>query len=115
MNRRTPAARIASTSARVPSVLTTRKVRAAARVARDGHEVDDGIDAGERAPAGSPGRVTSPIRTSTVACAAGRRATTTARRVASRARQRDDTVAGIEQGGHEVAADEAVGAGDEDA
>ena len=52
---RTPAACIAATTARVPSVLTRRRSRAAVEVARDRDEVDDGVDAGQSPARGSPG------------------------------------------------------------
>ena len=49
-SRRTPAAVMAATTARVPFGVDQAQVRAAVEVARDRHEVDDGVDAGQRRP-----------------------------------------------------------------
>ena len=102
--------RIATTTSRVPSVLTSRRLRAAVAVARDGREVEDGIDAVEGRRAATPGRVTSPIRGSTrsrQAARAGGRGTSSAPASASaRARRRDGRRAS--RAGTRPAADEAA-------
>ena len=114
-SRRTPAACIAATTARVPSVLTRRRSAPPLKSRGMATRWSDGIDAGERRRRASPGAVTSPIADLDArrAAAAGEPPRTVSPAVGV-ADQGDDAVAGAEQGRDDVAADEAAGAGDED-
>ena len=90
------------------------EARAAVPVARDRGEVEDRVRAGRARAAGSRAAVMSPIvrargaRAGPASGGAGRFA------ASSVADERADAVAGVDERGDEVAADEPAGAGDED-